>query len=653
VFPFPVEFPALIPRSLPAIALVWLIALPAAAQDSPGPRPLPMPAAIPAARDAPYPGVLKLTVDATDLDRRIMRVRQTIPVAAAGPMVLRYPEWIPGAHAPRGQIEKLAGLKITAGGAPVTWTRDPLDVFAFHIDAPAGAKALDIEFEFLSATAPDQGRVVVTQEMLNLQWLSVALYPAGYYTRQIPIEASVILPTGWKFGTALEVASTSGDKTTFKTVPFETLMDSPMFAGRYYRQIDLDPGGRSPVRLNVVADRADLLEATPEQIEKHRSLIVQADRLYGSRHYDHYDFLLALTDRMGGIGLEHHRSSENGRDPEYFTGWGRMVSQRDLLPHEYTHSWNGKFRRGADLWTPDYATPMRDSLMWVYEGQTQYWGYMLSARSGLWTKAEALDALAGVAATYQYRVGRQWRDVVDTTNDPIISARKPKGWLSWQRSEDYYSEGLLIWLDADTLIRERTGGKNSLDDFAKAFFGVDDGSYTPKIYIFEDVVAALNTVTPYDWASFLTARLSSADKAPLDGFERGGYRLVFTDTQNAFQKSADTQNKRTDLTYSIGLGLNATGTVTSVQWDGPAFKAGLVVSAQIIAVNGEAYAADRLKDAITAARDGKAPIELIVKTNEKYRVVKIDWTGGLRYPRLERIAGTPDRLGDILSPRKN
>jgi len=610
-----------------------------------------MPAPIPQARDIPYPGVLKLSVDATDLDRRIFSVRQTIPVAGPGPMTLLYPQWVPGAHAPRGQIEKLAGLRITADGKPVAWTRDVINVFAFHLDVPAGAKALEVEFQFLSATAVDQGRVVVTQEMLNLQWLSVALYPAGYYTRQIPIEASVTLPTGWKFGAALDVASTTGATTTFKTVPFETLMDSPMFAGKHYRQIDLDPGGRSPVKLNIVADRAELLEATPEQIQKHRNLVIQADRLYGSRQFDHYDFLLSLTDRMGGIGLEHHRSSENGREPEYFTGWGRMVSQRSLLPHEYTHSWNGKFRRGADLWTPDYATPMRDSLMWVYEGQTQYWGYMLSARSGLWTRAEALDALAEVAATYQYRVGREWRDVVDATNDPIIAARKPKGWLSWQRSEDYYSEGLLIWLDVDTLIRERTGGKKSLDDFAKAFFGVDDGSYTSRTYVFEDVVGTLNGVTPYDWATFLKTRLASAEEAPLDGFERGGYRLVFGETQSAFQRSSDALAKRTDLTYSIGLALNTSGTVTGVQWEGPAFKAGLVVSAQVIAVNGETYSAERLKDVVAAAKGGAAPIELIVKTGEKFRVVKLDWTGGLRYPRLERIVGTPDRLGDILSPR--
>ena len=636
----------MIRRTLAAVALMSLAFLPAHAQVSPGPTPAPIPADIPAARDAPYPGTLTLTVDATDLDRRILRVKETIPVAKAGPMVLLYPEWLPGAHAPRGQLEKVAGLTITANGQPLRWVRDPVEVYALHVDVPEGATALELAFQFLSATAADQGRVVVTQEMLNLQWNSTAFYPAGWFTRQIPIETSVTLPTGWKFGTALEVASQSGDTTTFKTVSFETLVDSPMFAGRYFRQFDLDPAGRSPVRLNVVADRPDLLEASDAQIEKHRSLVIQADRLFGARHFDHYDFLLALTDRMGGIGLEHHRSSENGSDPEYFVGWDRLAARRNLLPHEYGHSWIGKFRRGADLWTPDYATPMRDSLLWVYEGQDQYWGFVLGARSGLVSRQETLDAIALTAATYDYRVGRQWRPVEDTTYDPFISARKPKGWLSWQRNEDYYSEGQLIWLDVDTLIRERTGGKKSLDDFAKAFFGIDDGSWTPVTYTFEDVVAALNAVTPYDWAGFLRTRLEGNGPAPLDGLARGGYRLVWKD------KPAETAAKTIDLTYSVGLTLNATGAVTAVQWDGPAFKAGLIVGAQLVAVNGETWSGDRLKRIITAAKDGTTPIELIVKTGEQYRVVRLAWTGGLRYPQLERIEGTPDRLGDILTPRK-
>ncbi|MFA7262294.1 MAG: peptidase M61 [Caulobacter sp.] len=642
----------MIRHTLTALALLGLASIPALARESAGPRPIPMPADIPAARDIPYPGQLTLAVDATDLDRHIFRVKETIPVDKAGPMVLLYPEWLPGNHAPRGQIEKMAGLTITAGGKPVRWFRDPVEIYAFHVVVPEGATALDLDFQFLSATAGDQGRVVVTREMLNLQWNSTAFYPAGWYTRQIPVEASVTLPAGWKFGVALDVAAQAGDTTTFKPVSFETLVDSPMFAGRHFRQVDLDPGGRSPVRLNIVADRAELLEMTDEQIQKHRNLVVQADRLFGARHYDRYDFLLALTDRMGGIGLEHHRSSENQVEPEYFTDWDRMAPERNLLPHEYSHSWDGKFRRGADLWTPDFMTPMRDSLLWVYEGQDQYWGYVLGARSGLASRQDTLDAIALTAASFDYRVGRQWRALEDTTNDPVISARKPKGWLSWQRNEDYYSEGQLIWLDADTLIRERTGGKKSLDDFARAFFGVDDGVWTPLTYQFDDVVAALNAVTPYDWAGFLKTRLEGHGPAPLDGLARGGYRLVWKDKPNAYAKAAESLYKRTDLTWSVGLLLNAGGNVTGVQWDGPAFKAGLATGAQLVAVNGESYSADRLKAAIATAKDGTTPIELIVKTGDQYRVARVAWTGGLRYPHLERIEGTPDRIGDILAARK-
>ncbi|MDO9338630.1 MAG: peptidase M61 [Caulobacter sp.] len=632
-----------------AFAAVVLVG-PALAQ--PQPQPLPVETAIPAARDLPYPGTMKLVVDATDLDRRIMTVRQTIPVAGPGPMVLLYPEWLPGKHAPRGELEKVAGLKITAGGKTLAWRRDPAEVYALHIDVPAGAKEIELAFQFLSATAADQGRIVMTREMLNLQWNSTAFYPAGWFTRRIPVEATVVLPEGWGYGVALDVASSKGDVHSFKTVSFETLVDSPMFAGRYHRQVDLDPGGRRPVRLNIVADRPELLEASETQLKPHRDLIVQADRLFGARPYDRYDFLLALTDRMGGIGLEHHRSTEVARDPEFFTSWDRNVAARQTLPHEYVHSWNGKYRRAADLWTPDYATPMQNSLMWVYEGQTQFWGVVLTARAGLVTREQALDDLAMTAATFEHRVGRQWRDIADTTNDPIVSARKPKGWLSWQRNEDYYADGLLVWLDADSLIRERTGGRKSLDDFARAFFGGQDGAYAPRTYVFEDVVAALNAVTPYDWASFLKDRIEGRGRpAPLDGLKRGGWKLVYAETPSAYQKAADTAAKRHDFTYSVGLNLKPTGEIQGVQWDGPAFKQGLVVGSTVVAVDGEAYSESRMKAAVTRAKGGRTPIQMIVKDGERYRIVDIAWDGGLRYPKLERIAGTPDRLGDLFRPR--
>ena len=424
-------------------------------------------------RDVPYAGAITLEVDASDVTRGIFRVRERVPVAAAGPLTLLYPQWLPGKHAPRGPINLLVRDRdsrqrraASRGGAiPSTSTR-------FTSTCPPASSALDLTFQFVSPTQTNQGRVAVTREMLNLQWEVALLYPAGHYAARIRVVPTLKLPAGWSFAAALDGASTAGETTRFAATDLETLVDSPLFAGKYYRRVDLDPGAPRPVRLNLFADRPDLLEATDEQLDAHRKLVQQAYRLFGSQHYDHYDFLLALTDRMGGIGLEHHRSSENGVDGSYFTDWDRAASERDLLPHEMTHSWNGKYRRPADLWTPSYETPMRGSLLWVYEGLTQYYGFVLAARSGLWSPEQTRDALALTAATYQHRVGREWRSVVDTTNDPILSARRAAPWRSWLRNEDYYSEGLLVWLDVDTLIRERTNGRRSLDDFARAFFGV-------------------------------------------------------------------------------------------------------------------------------------------------------------------------------------
>jgi predicted metalloprotease with PDZ domain len=631
-------------------AALTLLAAPALAQPFPEPQPYPMPPPTPAPKDVPYPGgMLRITVDATDTDRRIFQVHETVPLAQAGPTTLLFPQWVPGGHSPRNSLEKLAGLVVRANGQVVAWRRDPVDVFAFHVDAPAGTKALDLSYQVLSPTAMDQGRVVMTPEMLNLQWLAMALYPAGYYARQVQIEASVKLPDGWAFGTALEPAGpTQGGLTRFKPVSFDVLVDSPMFAGRYSRFVDLDPGAKVPVRLDIFADRPELLEAaTADELERHRELVRQAYKLYGSQHYDHYDFLFALSDRMGGIGLEHHRSSEDGTGPGYFLDWSTSPSARDLLPHEYTHSWNGKFRRPADLWTQSLNVPMRGSLLWVYEGQTQYWGYVLSGRSGLLSKQEALDALAATAATYENRVGRNWRPVEDTTDDPIINNRRPQPWTSWQRSEDYYSEGQLVWLDADTLIRTRSQGKRSLDDFARAFFGVENGNWNERPYTFDDVVAALNAVEPLDWAKFLHERIDAvAAKPPLDGLVRGGWRLTYAETETSYFKSAEGRRKQTDLTYSIGLLLGRDGDIAGVQWDGPAFKAGLTNGGKLLAVNGIAYDMERLKEAITAAKGG-GPLELLVKTGDHYKTVSLNYRGGLRYPRLERIEGSPDLLSTI------
>ncbi len=625
----------------------------AIAQPSPGPQPYPMPPKTEAPQDMAYPGLLKVQVDATDLDRHIFRVHETIPVAKAGPMTILYPQWLPGNHGPSGPLKAVGGIVFRAGGQALPWMRDPVDVYAFHIDVPAGATSVDVDFDLLTAVAADEGRIVMTPEMISLQWISLAMYPAGHYTRRIQIEPAVRFPEGWTPFSALESTGLRDGVTHYKAVDFDTLADSPMIAGRYARRIDLDPGGVAPVNLDVIADRPELLEATPQQIEAHRQLVQQAYKLYGSHHYNHYDFLFSLSDRMGGNGLEHHRSSEDGTAPDYFTGWPKNPAARDLLAHEYTHSWDGKFRRPADLWTPNFNVPMRGSLLWVYEGQTQYWGFVLSGRSGLLSKQEALDALATTAATYAYRVGREWRSVEDTTNDPVIAARRPQPWLSFQRSEDYYSEGQLVWLDADTLIREKSGGKRSLDDFAKGFFGIDNGSWTPVAYTFDDVVAALNKVEPYDWAGFLNARINQvAPKPPLDGLARGGWKLAYTDTPTDYFKSAEARRKSIDLTYSLGLTLSREAEITGVQWEGPAFKAGLTIGGKILAVNGIAFDADRLKDVITEAKKGRDPILLLVKRGDRFTSVAIDYHDGLRYPRLERIEGTPDLLSAIYAPKK-
>src|SRR5258705_11824951 len=427
-------------------------------------------------------------------------------------------------------------------------------------------------------------------------------------------------------------------------------MDSPMYAGRYLKRFDLDPGGPARVTLNVMADRPELLDAKNEYIQAHRNLVAQAYKLYGAHHYDHYDFLLSLSERMGGIGLEHHRSSENGTAYTYFTEWDKNADTRDLLAHEYTHSWNGKFRRPADLWTANYNVPMRDSLLWVYEGQTQYWGYVLAARSGLLTKQQALDAIAGPAAHYDPRLGREWRPLQDTTNDPIIEMRRPLPWRSWQRAEDYYSEGELVWLDADTMIREMSGGKKSLDDFARAFFGVNDGSYEPATYNFDDVVKILNGVQPHDWAKFLRVPLDTVGaEAPLDGIARGGYRLVYSDTPSDFFKGAEARRRNTDLTYSLGMVIGREAKLTDVLWEGPAFKAGFTVGSQIVAVNGLAFDADRLKTLVKNNKTGRDAIEFIVKNGDRYRTIRIDYHEGLRYPHFERAGTGEARLDAILA----
>ena len=608
-------------------------------------------AQVPLPVDAPYAGTVSVFVDATDLARRIVRIREEIP-AQPGRLTLLYPQWLPGNHGPSGPLDKLAGISFKAGGKPLTWTRDPLNVYAFHVDVPAGATGVTAEYQYLTPTDPGQGRMVMTPNLLNLQWNALVLYPAGHHASRIDTAASVTYPAGFSAATALDVARKDGDTVVYRNVPLDILVDSPIYAGRYGKVIDLAPGAKVPVRLNVFADAPKYLEAKPEQIAAHRRMVEQALKLYGAQHYDHYDFLFSLSNQLAGNGLEHQRSSENGEEPGYFTEYDPKAGFDDLLAHEYTHSWDGKYRRPKDLWTPNYNVPMGDTLLWVYEGQTQYWGNVLTGRSGMRSQQASLDALALTAATYaENRPGLAWRAVQDTTLDPIIAARRPKSYRNYQLSEDYYSAGQMIWLEADARIRAKSGGRKSLDDFARAFFGVNDGEWkVQNTYTFDDVVRTLDGVVKDDWATFLRDRLDG--RVPLTGgLEAAGWRLAFKDEPNALAKSY-AKTGGADFTYSLGLSIGKDGKVGDVRWDSPAFNAGIGTGMTIVAVNDQEYSKDSLSDAVKAAKDDKAPIRLLVKTFDRYQTIPVDYHGGLRYPHLERIAGKPDLLTPIYAPKR-
>jgi len=628
-------------------AACWLVPAMAIAAASSAPQADPYDDAIPVARDLKYPGTVRVAVDATDVMRGIFRVHETVPVAQAGQLTLLYPKWLPGEHGPIGPIASLAGLVITAGGKPLAWKRDPVDVYAFTVDVPPGVREIEASFQFLSATAETQGRIDTTPDMLHLQWTATTLYPAGYFARRITVEAKATYPAGFKAATALEVASVEANTVIYKPVSYDVLVDSPVYAGRYFRREQLCPN----VFLNIVGDAPKLIEISPDILALHRNLCRQAIKLFGAQHYDHYDFLLSVSDRLGSIGLEHHRSSEDGVGPGYFTEWDRHLGDHDLLPHEFSHSWNGKFRRGADLWTPDYRTPMRDSLLWVYEGQTQFWGEILAVRSGLMSKADVLDELAVVATTYGEAAGRSWRTVEDTTNDPIVAQRRPKPWPSWQRSEDYYDEGALTWLDANAVVDRLSLGKKSMNDFAPAFFGMKDGDFGELPYTFDDVVKALDQVQPYDWASFLKQRIYSLrPRPPLDWIAEAGYRLDFTSQPNRWVTSGEKDRNVLDLSFSLGMQVGKEGVVGRVNWDGPAFNAGITTGTTVVAIDDHTYSDDAMRDAIASAASGKVPIRVLLKQGNLFRSVELAYHGGLRYPHLVKVSEGDGALDRLLAP---
>ena len=635
------------PLALVALAAA-LFSPPLAAQVEPSaPVQQALPAAAPLPSDTPWPGgPMTLSIDASDTRRALYRVTQTIPVPAGmSTLSLLYPEWLPGNHAPRGPISLVSDIRFTANGRALAWKRNPLDVYQFDVTVPAGVREVTAAFIHTSPLASAEGRVTMTQEMLNLQWEKMSLYPAGHYTRRIAVRPRVKFPEGWAVYTALDGKRVSGSTVTWDQVDYQTLVDSPIFAGKYAKDWTI---GRD-YKLDAVADKPSQLAIKPEHLKTFANLVTEADVLFGGRPFDHYDFLLAMTDRMGGIGLEHQRSSENQWEPDSIVKWDEMDWDHNVIAHELVHAWNGKYRRPEGLWTADYRIPMQTNLLWVYEGQTQFWGWVLAARSGMQKKDTVLGMFAAAAATYsEGQPGRAWRSVEDTTLDPIINARRPIPYGSLQRSEDYYVEGALVWLEADQIIRKGTGGQRGLDDFARAFFGATPGDPGQRTYDFAEVVRTLNGVHAYDWAGFLDTRLRQPNQpSPLAGLTAAGYRLVWKDTPNPYDKGRYDHGKSVNLTYSLGVALDKDGKVTSTLWDGPAFDAGLVNGAQVVAVNGEAYSKDALSQAIAAAKGGRTPMQLLVKRGERYDTVAVPYYGGLRWPWLEPI-GTGEKGFDRL-----
>lgn len=598
---------------------------------------------------ASYPGVIELEVDARDIDRRIQRVRQRIPVVP-GPLTLWYPQWIPGNHSPTGPINQIAGLSIRGNGEPLRWLRDSTDMYAFGVQVPDGVSSLEIEFQYLSPTAADQGRVAMTPNMLALQWHRVLLYPAGYDARGIQVRPSLRVPGGWQTGTALQVAQKEADIEHYAPVSLMTLIDSPVYAGRYFQRFALDERSAQPVSLDVVAENPQALQADAAVLAAHRALVHEADQVFGARPYTRYNFLLAVSDVFSGIGLEHAQSSENGMHEGYLQG-ERPFVDNDLLPHEYTHAWIGKAWRPRPTWVPHYNAPMHNDELWMYEGQTQYWAVVLAARSGLWTPPQAMAMLAQLQANYASQPGRRWRDLHDTVHQGIVDFNaKPQAWADWQRAFEFYNESTLLWLGVDARLRNLSKGKRSLDDFARRFHqGGEQGEI--RLYDRADVMQALEALQPGDWDAFIGDRLDARDGASPDGLAAAGWELYYSDEPNLVVADGEADGL-TDLQYSLGLKLSSDGTVQWVGWESPAFAAGLAKDVKVAAVNNVAYSGFRLKQALIAAQQQRTPIELLVRQADSYRSVRIDYHDGLRYPHLRRINGRPDLLTRILAPRR-
>src|SRR5689334_7400655 len=589
---------------------------------------------------------MTLSVDATDAARNIIHSKLTIPVKA-GPLTLFYPKWIPGEHSPTGPINDLVGLKLSAAGKPIAWRRDDVEMFAFHCDIPPGVTVLDVALDDVS-----QPETTASAKLARLKWNRLLLYIDGLNSDAISVKASLRLPVGWHFASALPITSERSNDLQFKEVSLERLVDSPAIIGANFRKVPLSSEGVMH-EMDIVADTPAALEMKPETLAGLKKIVQEAYALFGARHYRSYKFLVTLSDHGGSEGLEHHESSEDGTGEAAFSDELELLDFDELIGHEYTHSWNGKYRRPAGLATPDFEQPMRGELLWVYEGLTQYLGRVLPARSGLWTPEDFRETMAAVAAQMETQSGREWRPLVDTATAAQLTYPSPRTWMNYRRKVDYYDEGSLIWLEADVLIRTRSNGKLSLDDFCRRFHGGTDTPPALKPYTFDDVVNTLNEVMPYDWRGFLNERIYAVNPhAPMGGITNGGWKVVFTDKPNKQIRIADHGRKSIDLSFSLGLLIKEEdGTVMDVNPNLAAFKAGLAPGMKIVSVNGRTWSSEVLHEAIAASKTSSAPIELVVENGSFTETYKVNYHGGERYPHLERDNTKPDVLDEVIKSR--
>ena len=597
------------------------------------------------------PPTITLSVDATQAPRKIFHATMTIP-ASPGTLTLYYPKWIPGEHGPTGPIQEVAGLKFTAEGKTLTWRRDLLDGWTFHVEVPAGASSVEASLDFMAPTTEGiyTGGPSATDKMAVLSWNTVVLYPAGFTSDELTYDATLKLPEGWKYGTALPLDSESGNELKFKPATLTRLVDSPVISGEYLRVVPLADNPQQ--EMDIAADSPADFDVPDGVFEPYKNLTGQAEKLFTAQHFRDYHFLYSLSDHVAHFGLEHNESNDSRVPERYLADPQLRLLAAGLLPHEYVHSWNGKYRRPADLATPEYETPMKDDLLWVYEGLTSYLGDVLSARSGLRTPEQYRDNLAMLAADLDHRPGRIWRNLQDTADGVPSMQDAPPQWSSWRRPLDYYPEDVLNWLWADTIIREQTHGQKSLDDFCKLFYGPPGGVPEVKPYTFDDIVNALNQVAPYDWRGFWTERLTNhGPGAPLTGIENSGWKVTYDDTPSPLMHIAEMAHKGVSAEYSIGLQLKDDGTITDTVEGMMAAKAGIGPGMKLVAVNGRQFTPQVFTDALKAGEHSQAPLELLVENTDYYKTYSLDYHDGPRYPHLTRDESKPDVLSEIIQAK--